>query len=121
MVGPADRLSLLGKYLPPTVELRLVCLAPGHACPYRETDWRDALVVIELGELELECLSGTRWRFAPGDVLWLSGLPLRALHNHGPEPTLLVAVSRRRPMSFRAICSLNSDRLKFPTKRRSRT
>jgi hypothetical protein len=28
-------------------------------------------------------------------VLWLVGQPLRALHNRGREPALLVAVSRR--------------------------
>jgi hypothetical protein len=26
--------------------------------------------------------------------LWLAGLPLHALHNHGDEPAVLVAVSR---------------------------
>jgi hypothetical protein len=35
-------------------------------------------------------------RFGPGSVLWLFGLSLRALHNRGTEPALVVAVSRRR-------------------------
>jgi hypothetical protein len=94
--GPAGRLSLLGRRLPPSFELRVVTLAPGRARPFDQAEWRDALVVVERGEVELECLSGGRWRFPRGGVLWLVGLPLRALHNRGPEPVLLVAVSRRR-------------------------
>jgi hypothetical protein len=80
---------------PPFV-LRAVTVAPGHARAYREADWRDALVVVERGEIELECLGGGRQGFQSGDVLWLVGLPLRALHNRGREPAVLVAASRRR-------------------------
>ena len=32
--------------------------------------------------------------FGRGDLLWLEGVPLRALHNPGAEPAVLVAVSR---------------------------
>ncbi|MBA2533395.1 MAG: hypothetical protein H0V21_00120 [Rubrobacter sp.] len=56
---------------------------------------RGALVVVERGEIELECERGTRRRFGRGSVLWVSGLPLRALRNSGRGPALLVAVSRR--------------------------
>jgi hypothetical protein len=31
-----------------------------------------------------------------GDVLWLTGLPLRALRNPGPDAAVLVAISRVR-------------------------
>ena len=34
---------------------------------------------------------------ARGAVLWLVGLPLRALHNVGRHPAVIVAVSRRVP------------------------
>jgi hypothetical protein len=75
--------------------LRAVAVAPGCKRAYDEREWRDAVVVVRRGEVELECLSGTSHRFRRGDLLWLTGLPLRALHNRGREPVLLVAVSRR--------------------------
>jgi hypothetical protein len=87
--------SFLGRHLPPAFELRVVAVAPGSERPYDAAEWRDALVVVEEGEIELEALSGSRRRLPLGAVLWLAGLPLRALHNPGPETTLLAAVSRR--------------------------
>jgi hypothetical protein len=75
-------------------QVRAVAVPPGSTLPYVEGDWRDALVVVHYGEIELECVNGTRRRFADGDVLWLAGLPLRAVHNSGAEPALLAAVSR---------------------------
>jgi quercetin dioxygenase-like cupin family protein len=76
-----------------------VPVAPGCERAYRAADWRDAIVVVERGEIVLEGLSGGRWRFRRGDVLWLCGLPLRALCNPGREPALLVAVSRTDELS----------------------
>lgn len=63
--------------------------------PYDESDWRDALVTVEHGEIVLETPSGRAWCFGQGDVLWLAGLPLSALRNRGDEPALLIATSRR--------------------------
>jgi hypothetical protein len=93
--GP-DGLSFLGRRLPPRFELRVVTLGPGDRRPYDRAEWRGALVVVERGELELECLGGSRRCFGRGNVLCLDGLPLRALRNRGPEPVVLAAVSRRR-------------------------
>jgi quercetin dioxygenase-like cupin family protein len=75
--------------------LRAFAFEPGCERAYVESEWRDAIVSVTSGEVELECLSGCRHRVGRGDVLWLEGLPLRALHNSGSEPALLVAVSRR--------------------------
>jgi hypothetical protein len=88
-------LSFLGRRLPPPFERRLVVLAPEHPWVYDEAEWRGALVVVEHGQIELECLDGSRHRFGRGDVLWLDRLPLRALHNRGHTSAVLVAVSRR--------------------------
>jgi quercetin dioxygenase-like cupin family protein len=93
--GP-ERLSFLGRRLPPWVELRMVVVAPGHRMAFDQADWRDAIVTVEDGALELECPGGSRRRFVRGDLLWLSGLPLRALHNPGPAPTVLTVVARRQ-------------------------
>lgn len=70
-------------------------LAPGAVRPYDEAEWRDALVVVERGELEVAARCGRRVPFACGAVVWLTGLPVRALCNTGQEATLLVAVARR--------------------------
>jgi hypothetical protein len=79
----------------PAFVLRAVALAPGCRRAYDEAEWRDAIVVVRRGEIELEGLSGASYRFRRGDLLWLAGLPLRALHNAGRERAVLVAVSRR--------------------------
>jgi hypothetical protein len=76
-------------------EVRAVGVEPGGHRIYYEAEWGDAIVIVECGEVELECLGGARRRFRRGDFLWLAGLPLRALHNPGQDPVLLVAVSRR--------------------------
>jgi len=83
--------------LPGRFSRRVVTLAPGERCRYVAEDWADALVVVEDGTIELEDLVGGRRRLARGAVLWLVGLPLRAVHNAGRHPAVLVAVSRRGP------------------------
>jgi quercetin dioxygenase-like cupin family protein len=93
--GGGGRLSLLDRRLPPPFRLRTVALAPGRELAFDEAEWRDALVVVERGEIELECPDGSRERFGRGDVLCLVGVALRALRNPGGEAVLLVAVSRR--------------------------
>ena len=86
--------SFLERPLPAAFRLHVVAVAPGGTRPYEAAEWRDALVVVERGEIELETVrDGTR-RYVSGDVLWLTGLPLRALRNRGREPAVLVAVSR---------------------------
>jgi len=79
----------------PALVLRAIAVDPGCERRYDEAEWQDAIVSVTRGEIELEASSGARCRFRTGDVLWLDGLPLRALHNCGPEPALLLAVSRR--------------------------
>jgi quercetin dioxygenase-like cupin family protein len=74
--------------------VRTVRVEPGDSLPYQEADWRDALVTVESGELELVMACGRSSFFQPGDLLWLQGLPLASLRNRGDEPTVLVAASR---------------------------
>jgi hypothetical protein len=96
--GP-DRLSLLGRPLPPPFELLVITLAPGRARPFEPAEWRDALVVVERGEVELESVRGASERFERGAVLCLTGLPPRALHNRGGETAVLTVVRRgARPL-----------------------
>ena len=83
---------------PPAFARHEVVLAPGDVRAYLAAEWRDALVVVEQGTLELVGVSGTRRRLERGALLWLAGLPLRALRNPGPSRTVIVGISRR-PMS----------------------
>jgi hypothetical protein len=80
---------------PPGFAVRAVPVEAGCERAYDEAEWRDAIVVVARGEIELECLGGDCARFDSGSVLWLVGLPLRTLRACGAEPALLVAVSRR--------------------------
>jgi quercetin dioxygenase-like cupin family protein len=84
-----------------TFQVKTVALPPGGARSYDSAEWRDALVLVASGSLELEFTGGARRRFSTGAMLWLARLSLRALHNPGSEVAVLVAVSRR-PMSFEA-------------------
>ena len=99
--GP-ERLSLFGGRLPPGLRRRLFVIAPGDRRAYDRAEWRGAIVVVEHGEIDLECTesecpTGGRHRFTRGDVLWLDGLALRGLYNPGREPAVLAAVARRGP------------------------
>src|SRR3954463_4836354 len=67
---------------------------PGCERMYDSSEWDDALVIVTAGVIELEGLSGRRWRFPCGAMLWLTDLPVRALHNPGQEAAELTAVSR---------------------------
>jgi catechol 2,3-dioxygenase-like lactoylglutathione lyase family enzyme len=69
-------------------------LAVGEVRPFDEEAWRDAVVLVERGEIALVCAAGGRRTFRRGDVLWFAGLDLRELHNAGAGPAVLVAVSR---------------------------
>jgi hypothetical protein len=80
--------------LPAAFARREVVLSPGARRAYDAAEWDDALVVVKRGELDIECRAGGRMRFVAGDMLWLTGLPLRALENLGAEPVVLVSVSR---------------------------
>jgi hypothetical protein len=91
-----DRLSFLDRPVPPQFQVRRIAVAPGTQRAVSEGEWADALVVVERGTIELECLDGARRSFGSGDVLCLRRLPLRLLRNRGRRPVLVTAISRRR-------------------------
>jgi hypothetical protein len=74
---------------------RRVTIAPGTSWPYDSDEWDDALVVIEAGPVTAETLCCRQVPFSTGAVLWLAELPLVALHNHGLEDAVIVAITRR--------------------------
>ena len=89
-----ERLSLLGRALPDSFRLRVTVLPPGAVRPYDAREWDDSLVVVEQGEVGLDCADGSTAPFGAGAVLFLAGLPVVALTNRGDQPAVLSAVSR---------------------------
>ena len=73
---------------------RVVDVAPGEELDIDTDRWRDALVVLERGEVELECAAGERVRFAAGAVLCLLP-PVCFLRNTNSRPARLITISRR--------------------------
>ncbi|HJR91578.1 MAG TPA: META domain-containing protein, partial [Acidimicrobiia bacterium] len=105
----ADR--TIGEGLPRTFTRRWVVLPSRSSRRYRPADWVDTLVVVGRGEVEIECVGGTRQRFGAGEILFLDGLPLRALHGPGPGSTLLIAVSRRSSRRRRSVPEMDDHSL----------
>ena len=69
--------------------------APGESSDFEAAAWRDALVVVVAGALEVVCAGGWAHTFSSGDVLWLDGLPVRSLTNRGTSDTVVMRVRRR--------------------------
>lgn len=74
--------------------VRRVALKAGSELAYAPEDWRDCMVVIEQGSVELESRHGPRRTFVAGDALWLAGLRLRAIRNRGRSRAVLAVTSR---------------------------
>jgi hypothetical protein len=73
---------------------RVVELAADEELRIDATAWRDAIVFLDTGEVELECVIGERRRFSKGAVLCLVP-PVRVLRNCGADRARLIAISRR--------------------------
>ena len=73
---------------------RVVELEPGQEISRGPGAWRDAIIFLTDGEVELECVSGHRLRFGAGAVLCLTPSAW-LLRNSGAEPARLIAISRR--------------------------
>lgn len=74
----------------------MIVIPRGGTRPFEEEEWRGSIVLIEEGEVELECVGGARGTFRRGAILWLDGLGLCRLRQRGPDPVVLVAVLRHR-------------------------
>ena len=91
-----ERLSFLDRRVPPQFQVRQIAVPPDAERTVQQGEWADALLVVERGRVEVECLDGARGSFGRGDVLCLRRLSLRLLRNRGRGPVLLIAISRRR-------------------------
>lgn len=95
-MGDAHPVSFGGAKCSKDFRVRTLNLQPRTAIDYRQADWVDTLVVVERGELEIECCSGARALFREGAVLVFTGLGLRCLRNSSRTTLVLSAVSRTR-------------------------
>lgn len=87
--------SFLGLPARAGMDLRVVSIPPHTRLAYEPAVWAGALVVVEAGEIELECRRGARACFAAGSVLFFDGLELGTVRNRTGEKVLLSAVSRQ--------------------------
>ena len=73
---------------------RTVELSGGEELLVAAHAWRDTIVFLEAGEIELECAAGGRRRFGAGAVLCV--LPtVRVVRHVGSAPARLIAVARQ--------------------------
>jgi 3-oxoacyl-[acyl-carrier protein] reductase len=82
--------------LPGSLVRRVVTIGPGGSLPYDSDAWRDALIIVDRGAIELHDTAGRRWTFGHGSVLSLWELPLRFVGNRGPTTAVLVAICLAR-------------------------
>jgi quercetin dioxygenase-like cupin family protein len=85
--------SLTGNRAPPPgCRLRAVTIAPGCQLAGEAVAWAHALIVVELGELEVECAGGGRASFTAGAVLCFRRLDVRWLRNRGGNQEVLLSI-----------------------------
>jgi hypothetical protein len=82
--------------LPEGFSRRVIRVADGLEVSPHASCRPDTIVVVEEGELEVECRAGTCRRFGRGSMIPIARLPVAHLRSVGPDPLVLVAVSRTR-------------------------
>jgi hypothetical protein len=88
-------LSFLALALPPWFERRVVTIAVGDELGPCEASWRDELVSVEAGALDIVGPDNSAVHLTTGAVLFLDGVAHVALRATGDVPTVLVAIRRR--------------------------
>lgn len=80
-----------------TFRQQTLTLAALEAVDYCRADWADTFVIVERGNLEIECCSGARAWFGEGAMLAFADLNLRLLRNTGTDQLVLRALTRVGP------------------------
>ena len=91
--GSADDALFRGP-LPDGFAMRVYRAAPGRELGLEPAPPADAIVVVEQGELELDCRAGAWRRFGRGSMIPIARLPVARLRSVGSRPLVLVAVAR---------------------------
>lgn len=95
--GDSHTVSFHGRHPPAQFAVRQVTIPAGGERAYLPREWADALVIVEAGEIELECTAGSRASFPAGSVMFFDSLPIRTLRNRRRRPAVLTALTRTRP------------------------
>jgi hypothetical protein len=95
-VSTSDALDIdrIGRLESPRLDRQQLDLAPGTVL-VGPSGWRDAIVFVVAGEVDVECSSGVGRRFGHGAVLCLARVPGATIRNAGPVPVRLLAIWRR--------------------------
>jgi hypothetical protein len=80
----------------------VIRLAPGASLSCSDPSWRDALLVLGQGEIEVRTPDGSTGRFSTGAVIAVADIPLSVVHAVGPEHAVLAAVRRCAPVALRS-------------------
>lgn len=91
------------RQLPAGFERWRVQLRAGDQRATDAAEWAGAMVLVEQGRLQVDCLAGGSRTFVEGDLLVLGWLPLRRLRNVGTNEVRLLAL---RPLGRRPKHSL---------------
>jgi hypothetical protein len=94
-------------------QVRLIMIPPGSERPYRAAEWRDALIRVERGSVELYSTSGGHLRLSKGAILSLDRLALRTISNHRPTAAVLSLFTVKR--AYPANAAELSCRVSGPT------
>jgi hypothetical protein len=86
--------ALFREPLPAGFSRRVLRIAPGLELDLAARGVPGAIVLVEDGEIELECLAGAHRRFGRGSMIPISRLPVAHARSVGPRALVLVAVSR---------------------------
>ena len=86
--------ALFRNPLPAGFSRRIFRVAPGIEVDLDARGVLDAIVLVEEGEIELECLAGMRRRFGRGSIIPITRPPVARARSVGSCPLLLLSVSR---------------------------
>ena len=87
-------MSFLGHAPPSGFRLLLVVIPPGGERRCDTDEWREALVVIERGSVELRTVGAGRLALPRGSVLSIDRLRRSRMHNRGGTAAILAVVTR---------------------------
>jgi quercetin dioxygenase-like cupin family protein len=73
----------------------LVEVPPGDALQLDPASWRDAIVFVLAGQVDVRCSGGIGHQFRQGDILCFARPPVRSVRNPGRVPARLLAIWRR--------------------------
>lgn len=90
-------MDLLGHELPKGFCRAVIRLVPGESLSCNAASWRDALILLSRGEIEVRAPDGFTGRFATGAVIAFAEIPLSVVHAVGVGQVVLTAVRRCDP------------------------